>query len=77
MPFVSRNTQGAITGVFGRPTPVAQEELDTSDPELRAFLQGPGARHGRSKLSAISPIFRAKRSKNCCTAAICGAISRR
>ncbi len=52
MPFVSRNAQGAITGVFGRSTPIAHEELDTSHPELRAFLQGPGARHVRNKLSA-------------------------
>jgi hypothetical protein len=52
MPFVSRNSQGTITGVFGRPTEAAHEELDASNPELRAFLQGPGARHVRSRLVA-------------------------
>jgi hypothetical protein len=52
MPFVSRNEQGAITGVFGHPNDTAQEELDASNPELRAFLQGPGVRHVRSRLVA-------------------------
>jgi hypothetical protein len=52
MPFVSRNAQGSINGVFGRPTSAAHEELDASNPELRAFLQGPGARHVRNRLVA-------------------------
>ena len=52
MPFVSRNEQGAITGVFGRPSAPAQEELAVGDPELRTFLQGPGARHVRGRLEA-------------------------
>ncbi|MBN4083120.1 hypothetical protein JYU08_00375 [bacterium AH-315-B06] len=52
MPFVSRNEQGAITGVFGRQTAIAHEELDVDHPELRAFLQGPGARHVRGRLLA-------------------------
>jgi len=52
MPFVSRNEQGAITGVFGRRTPIADQELDADHPELRAFLQGPGARHDRGRLLA-------------------------
>jgi hypothetical protein len=52
MPFVSRNERGAITGVFGRKTPIAREELDVEHPELRAFLHGPGARHVRSRLLA-------------------------
>ncbi len=52
MPFVSRNEEGAITGVFGRQTSIALEELDADHPELRAFLQGPGARHVRGRLLA-------------------------
>ena len=52
MPFVSRNEQGVITGVFGRRTAVAHEELDVDNPELRAFLQGPSARHVRGRLLA-------------------------
>ena len=52
MPFVPRNEQGAITGVFGRPSATAQEELAVGDPELRTFLQGPGARHVRGRLEA-------------------------
>jgi hypothetical protein len=52
MPFVSRNEQGSITGVFGRSTDAAQEELPVGDPELRTFLQGPGARHVRGRLEA-------------------------
>ena len=52
MPFVSRNERGAITGVFGRKSPIAREELDAEHPELRAFLHGPGARHVRGRLLA-------------------------
>ena len=40
MPFVSRNEQGAITGVFNKPTPIAREQLDLDDTELRRYLEG-------------------------------------
>jgi len=40
MPFVSRNERGAITGVFNKPTPIAQEQLDLDDTELRRYLEG-------------------------------------
>ena len=39
MPFVSRNEQGAITGVFNKPTPIAREQLDLDDTELRRYLE--------------------------------------
>ena len=39
MPFVSLNAQGAITGVFNKPTPIAQEKLDLDDTELRRYLE--------------------------------------
>ena len=48
MPYVSRNERGAITGVFNKPTPIAQERLDIDDTELRRYLEGdePTEAHG-------------------------------
>ena len=50
MPYVARNAQGRIMGVYDRPTPAAKELLRPDNPELRNFLKGAGARQAREKL---------------------------
>lgn len=52
MPFVSRNAEGAITGVFNKPTPIAQEELDLDDTELRRYLESGSASETHGALAA-------------------------
>ena len=52
MPFVSRNAEGAITGAFNKPTPIAQEELDLDDTELRRYLESGSASEAYGTLSA-------------------------
>ena len=52
MPFVSRNAEGAITGVFNKPTPIAQEELDLDDTELRRYLESGSASEAQGALAA-------------------------
>ena len=52
MPFVSRNAQGAITGVFNKPTPLAREELDIDDTELRRYLEAGATDDARAALAA-------------------------
>ena len=51
MPFVSRNENGAITGVFAETTPAAREELDADDPELRRYLESGGESDARETLA--------------------------
>ena len=51
MPFVSRNEQGAITGVFNKPTPIAQEQLDIDDTELRRYLEDGATQDARDTLA--------------------------
>ena len=52
MPFVSRNEEGAITGVFSKPTPIAQEQLDVEDSELRRYLESGESQQARDALAA-------------------------
>lgn len=52
MPFVSRNEQGAITGVFNKPTPIAQERLDLDDAELRRYLESDQPDEARDALAS-------------------------
>ncbi len=52
MPFVSRNSNGAITGVFSKPTPIAQERLDSDDSELRRYLESGESQEVRDELAA-------------------------
>lgn len=52
MPYVSRNEQGAITGVFNKPTPIAQEQLDLDDTELRRYLEGGESTQAHGELAA-------------------------
>ncbi len=52
MPFVSRNNNGAITGVFSKPTPIAQEQLDSDDSELRRYLESDETLETRDELGA-------------------------
>ena len=52
MPFVSRNAQGAITGVFNKPTPIAQEELDLDDTELHRYLEAGNPSETQGALAA-------------------------
>lgn len=52
MPFVSRNSNGAITGVFNKPTPIAQEQLDADDTELRRYLAAEETPDSRDELAA-------------------------
>jgi hypothetical protein len=52
MPFVSRNQDGAITGVFNKQTPIAQEYLDVDDTELRRYLEAAESGETRESLTA-------------------------
>lgn len=52
MPFVSRNQNGAITGVFNKQTPIAQEYLDVDDTELRRYLEAGESGEAREALTA-------------------------
>lgn len=52
MPFVSRNQSGAITGVFNKQTPIAQEYLDVDDTELRRYLEEGESEETRETLTA-------------------------
>lgn len=52
MPFVSRNQDGAITGVFNKQTPIAQEYLDVDDTELRRYLEEGESEEAREALTA-------------------------
>ena len=52
MPYVSRNEQGAITGVFNKPTPIAREMLDIDDTELRRYLEGEDGSDPQGALAA-------------------------
>ena len=52
MPFVSRNDKGAITGVFNKPTPIAQERLDADVTELRRYLEDGQPQDVRDELAA-------------------------
>lgn len=52
MPFVSRDADGAISGVFGNPTPDAQERLTVDDSELRHYLESGESPQAREALAA-------------------------
>lgn len=52
MPFVSRNQDGAITGVFNKQTPIAQEYLDVDDTELRRYLEAGESEETREALTS-------------------------
>ncbi len=40
MPFVARNDDGRITAISERQTKPATEFMETSDPEVQAFIRG-------------------------------------
>ena len=52
MPFVSRNSDGAIDGVFSHQTPDAQERLAIDDTELRCYLESGETGEAREALAA-------------------------
>lgn len=52
MPFVSRDANGAINGVFSRQTADAQERLAIDDTELRRYLESGESGEAREALAA-------------------------
>jgi hypothetical protein len=52
MPFVSRDANGAISGVFSEPAPDAQERLDIDDAELRRYLEDGDSQEPQDALAA-------------------------